>query len=111
MAHDRKPVTGCLVAGLYNSLEGVDTSKLYTVSIVCHGAQSPRLWLGYLQWMKQKNGNDISAVNLRDKHYGWKALFETVRIGEGFHTMAVFRILFCKNVFCGPRAMNAPLQA
>ena len=103
--------TGCQVAGLYNFLEGIDTSKLYTVDIICHGTPSPRLWHEYLEWMKHKYGNDISEVNFRDKRYGWKAHLETVRIGDILHTTSNYRVLFLKNAFLRPSCYECPFSS
>ena len=100
--------TGCQVAGLLGFLEGVDTSRLYTVDIVCHGAPSPRLWQEYLKWMERRFGGKISEVNFRDKHYGWKAHFETVRTGGALHRTSVFRVLFFRNAFLRPSCYECP---
>ena len=78
---------------------------------MCHGAPSPRLWREYLQWMKRKYGNEISEVNFRDKHYGWKAHFETLKIGNVLHTTSVFRILFYKNSFLRPSCYECPFSS
>ena len=95
--------------GKYTS--NIDTSKLYTVDIICHGTPSPRLWHEYLEWMKHKYGNDISEVNFRDKRYGWKAHLETVRIGDILHTTSNYRVLFLKNAFLRPSCYECPFSS
>ena len=94
--------TGCQIAALYSFLGGKDISRLYTVEIVCHGVPSRRIWAEYLEWMKKKHGKEISAINFRDKRYGWKAHLETVRMDETVFTTSTFRVLFLGNAFLRP---------
>lgn len=103
--------TGCQVAGLLAFLQGTDTSKLYTVDIVCHGTASPRLWRAYLDWMKEKYRQEISAVSFRDKRYGWKAHIETVQMGQILHATSVYRVLFLKNAFLRPSCYECPFSS
>lgn len=100
--------TSCQIAGLLNYLDDVDTSKLYTLDVICHGVPSPKLWKSYLEWMEEKHGGRITNVNFRDKKYGWKVHFETVYMGDRRKTTATFRYLFYRNVFLRPSCYECP---
>ncbi len=102
--------TSCQIAGLLGYLHGEDTSKLYTMDIICHGTPSPKLWREYLNWMKEKYGKEITAVNFRNKRYGWKAHYETVKMGKAAHTTSTFRILFFRNAFLRPACYECPFS-
>lgn len=59
----------CQVAGLYTFL-GKDYEKLYTVDLVCHGANSTFAYQSYLK--EVSHGKEIKSVNFRDKSvFGW----------------------------------------
>lgn len=62
--------TICQVAGLYCYLheKKIETSKLYTCDIICHGVSSPLMWKEYL---KYKNVEHMDSISFRDKTYGW----------------------------------------
>lgn len=61
--------TPCQVAGLRSFLHNREDENLYLVSIVCHGAPSPRIWKDYLDSITQ--GASPTSVNMRDKSNGW----------------------------------------
>lgn len=73
--------TGCQVAGLlqYVQTAGLDTRKLYTCDLICHGVPSPRLWNDYVNYVEQKKlKKPIVKAVFRDKeHYGWASHKET----------------------------------
>lgn len=59
----------CQVAGLYTFL-GKDYEKLYTVDLVCHGANSTTAYQSFVK--ETAAGREIREVNFRDKSkYGW----------------------------------------
>ncbi|MBE5756514.1 MAG: 4Fe-4S dicluster domain-containing protein [Clostridiales bacterium] len=65
--------TSCQVDGLVRFLgeNSVDTSKLYTVEIVCHGVPSPLIFKEHLNYLEKKNGKKIIAYKNRSKVKGW----------------------------------------
>lgn len=65
---------GCQVAGLYAALKNVDTSKLYTADLLCHGGPSPMIFEKYLKECSEKQGSEIEDVMFRNKEvFGWVA--------------------------------------
>lgn len=73
--------TPCQVHGLINhlNLKGVNSNKLLTVDILCHGVPSPKIWNDFLN-----NNFDISKiekVDFRDKkNFGWRDHIETITV-------------------------------
>ena len=63
--------TPCQIAGLICFL-GRDFKRLICADVICHGAPSPMLWHHYLKSIEEQMGSRASAVNFRDKTYGWK---------------------------------------
>lgn len=61
--------TPCQVAGLNRYLTKVDTSKLLTCDIVCHGVPSPLVWKEYLELISA--GRKIRKISFRSKKNGW----------------------------------------
>lgn len=60
----------CQVAGLYAYLDGQINEYLYTVDLVCHGANSIYAYRSYIAEIA--NGRIIDKVNFRDKSvFGW----------------------------------------
>lgn len=71
--------TPCQIAGLnkYLSTLKVDTSKLITVDILCHGVPSPLIWKDYLKAIT--NNEKIEKVDFRNKEqFGWHDHVETI---------------------------------
>lgn len=70
---EKRPVlftgTPCQIAGLRSFLHNKEDEKLYLVSIVCHGAPSPRIWKDYLDAVT--SGVTPTSVNMRNKDNGW----------------------------------------
>lgn len=63
--------TPCQIAGLKCFLKK-DYENLLSVSILCHGVPSPRVWKKYLENICKKNEN-IDSISFRKKEsYGWK---------------------------------------
>ncbi len=100
--------TPCQIAGLNAYLEKDDTHNLLTMDIVCHGVPSPIVWHKYLEWMSKQHNGVVEAVDFRDKRYGWKAHFESVKIHGRWYTTSVFRILFYKHLILRPACYRCP---
>lgn len=70
----------CQVAGLYSYL-GFKSDLLYTVDLVCHGANSVSAYQSYISEMA--NGKKIDKVNFRDKsEFGWSTPV-TIKFDDG----------------------------
>lgn len=76
--------TACQVAGLkrFLKLKNSSCKKLVTIDIVCHGVMSPLVWKENLREMESRISAEISAVNFRDKSFGWNTHIETYQTKE-----------------------------
>ena len=77
--------TGCQVHGLLSFLEfkRIDTAKLVSCDLVCHGAPSPKVWELYIDEFERRNNKVVNQVDFRDKNKkGWKAHFETLKFTD-----------------------------
>lgn len=71
----------CQNHGLLNylNLKNVDTTKLLTIEILCHGAPSPRIWQDFVD--NNFDRTQIDAVDFRDKkNFGWRDHVETITV-------------------------------
>ena len=78
--------TSCIVDGLirYLNAKKIDTDKLYTADIICHGVLSPVMYKENLQRIEKKYGSKVEHVNFRDKsHTGWHGQVETYMLSDG----------------------------
>lgn len=63
--------TPCQIAGLKQSLHGIDyADKLLLVDLVCHGIPSPLFWSIFVGKLSQKYGK-LTFCSFRDKHFGY----------------------------------------
>ena len=67
--------TSCQIEGLYSFLRK-KYNNLYTQDIICHGVPSPKVWQKYLEYQKEKYGEQIKDISFRNKDNGW-SLFQT----------------------------------
>lgn len=100
--------TGCQLAGLKAFLKDTDQSNLYTIDIVCHGVPSPSVWKAYLKWIEKRFHRKVTAVDFRNKKYGWRSHYETVYMGKHSFSSSVFRILFYKHYILRPSCYICP---
>lgn len=65
--------TGCQINGLlsYLSEKKVNSDKLYTQDIICHGVVLPKVWNKYLQEKEDEYKSKIVEISFRDKRNGW----------------------------------------
>lgn len=66
--------TSCQVEALKALLRDVDSNELVTVSIICHGVNSPIIWKDYCVFLQQKYKSRLLSYNFRDKIKGWTNL-------------------------------------
>lgn len=66
--------TPCQVEGLNRYLKSESQKdNLILVDLVCRAVPSPLLWAKYVNWHKEKWGEEIGNIRFRDKrHYGYK---------------------------------------
>ncbi len=63
--------TACQIAGLKGYLGNKDYNNLFTVDIICHGVPSAKLLNDYISLIEKKKKIKVTAVDFRDKKYGW----------------------------------------
>ena len=66
--------TGCQVHGLISYLHNkkINTEKLITVDLVCHGAPSPGVWDTFTDLLESEEGSRIYYCDFRDKEsHAW----------------------------------------
>lgn len=109
--------TGCQVAGLLSYVKHIhiDTSKLITCDLICHGVPSPRLWQDYVNYVEKKLGKPVVKVDFRDKkHYGWhshKESFYTTYTTYTTYTYIFYdHVAFRKSCYVCPYASTNRLS-
>lgn len=63
--------TPCQVEGLLSFLKK-PYEGLITADFICHGTPSPKVFKEYLNYRKKQRNSNITAMNFRDKTYGWQ---------------------------------------
>ena len=62
--------TPCQIAALSRFVG--ESDLLYTVSVICHGVPSQRMFTDYIRYLEAKHRGKLTAINFRDKEkYGW----------------------------------------
>ena len=76
---------GCDVAALCIRCanEGIDTSTLYTVDLICHGTTLDKVHTDYIEWLVKKYRSEIKYFNVRYKKFGWTPPFLHVEFENG----------------------------
>ena len=76
--------TACHVDGLihYLNFKKIDTKKLITVDIICHGVVSPQIYLDYKNYIEKIHNGKLKWFNFRDKSFGWHGHIITYKIGH-----------------------------
>ncbi len=73
--------TPCQVHGVINYLKvkKVNTDRLITIDIICHGVPSPEVWSNFIK--NKFDIKDIEKVDFRDKkNFGWRDHVETLTV-------------------------------
>lgn len=73
----------CQIEGLKNFLRK-DYENLITIDLVCRAVPSPLLWKKYVEYQKDKYGNDIKNILFRDKSfYGYNHSQMSIQMSDG----------------------------
>lgn len=91
--------TGCQVDGLlrYLKTKRVNTEKLVTCDIICHGNVSPKMYEDYRNWCEKKYRGKIKSFNFRDKAIGWAPHVESFIINGKKHMKYGYtELYYCK---------------
>jgi coenzyme F420-reducing hydrogenase beta subunit len=100
--------TGCQVAGLNSYLEQskVDTEKLLTVDMICHGVPSPRIFGDYISYLEKKNKSKVKQYYFRSKVNGWghteEVVFENGMHDHSSELSQVYKKLFYSDLCLRP---------
>lgn len=79
----------------------VNTEQLYLMDFVCKGVASPRVWESYIKSVEKHFRADVETVVFRNKRYGWKGHYETLKIKD-MKRLVIGRKwtnCFCKSLF------------
>lgn len=65
--------TPCFIDGLkmYLTSGRVETTKLFTADIICHGVPSPGIFKQYIDMLSENHTREITDFNFRDKIFSW----------------------------------------
>lgn len=63
--------TPCQIAGLKAYLHQ-EYNNLITCDFVCGGLPSHKIYREYMEYLEEKHGSRVTAVNFRPKTYGWR---------------------------------------
>lgn len=69
--------TPCQTAGLASFVGPHLREYLYLMDLICHGVPGPTVWTDYLNYLEVKEGRRITAVNFRNKKFGWHSHVES----------------------------------
>lgn len=100
--------TPCQVAGLKSSVPQRLQEGLFTIDLVCHATCSPKVWSEYLRYIRGKYGEDILAVDFRNKKFGWRSHVETFFLSGKEVDRITFRLLFYDNFIVRPSCASCP---
>lgn len=64
--------TPCQVAALKQFIPKDLSLGLVTCEIICHGVNSPKVWLDYKKSIEKNAGSSLSNYNFRSKSKGWQ---------------------------------------
>lgn len=102
--------TPCQIAGLKAFLKK-EYDNLLLIDFICHGVPSPEAWKSYLNYRKQKDGQNTIAkeINLRSKETGWSLYNYSVkfRYNTGYEYQSIsgedeYLKAFINNLIIGP---------
>lgn len=65
--------TSCQVHALYAYLHtlNIDTQKLITLDLICHGVPSPGIYRDYIDFFQKKRNRTVISHSFRSKKFGW----------------------------------------
>lgn len=93
--------TSCIIDGLYRYIrfKKLDDSKLYTCDLVCHGVMTPLMYEEHLKQIENKEQKKITAINFRDKKFGWHTIIGTYRFEDNTtESDAYYNELYFSNI-------------
>ncbi len=64
--------TPCQCDAMEHYLTDKEKGNLITLSIICHGVNSPVVWGDYVNYLEKTNGSKLVKYNFRSKSKGWR---------------------------------------
>lgn len=98
--------TPCQVAGLKSFLNGIDSSKLLLVDLICHGVGSPRLFTQFLDDLEQSTNEPIIDYRFRRKRISFARhlIYNSVIVYQNNRTrqlgLDLYNKVFLKKISC-----------
>ena len=86
--------TPCQNAAVRKAMESENCENLLLVDIVCHGVPSPKVWRDYLDEMEKEHGGKVTAVDFRNKKFGWSSHRESYVINGAEYDSDYFTQMF-----------------
>ena len=76
---------GCDVAALksYMAAKNIDTSRLYTVDLICYGPALPEVHEQYIDALERRYNSRIKSFTVRHKKRGWTPLYILAEFENG----------------------------
>lgn len=91
--------TPCQTSGLLSYVDKKLRKNLFLVDLVCHGVPAPYIWRDYLNFMEEKAGEEVIAVNFRDKsRLGWSAHKESFAFRRGITYSYTYTYTFYEHI-------------
>lgn len=77
--------TPCQIQSLKTYLlkNKVNTERLFTIDIICHGSPKPQIWKDCKKWFEYRYKSNIAHVSFRDKRKGWRRYPTSIRFTNG----------------------------
>ena len=107
--------TPCQVEGFLAFLKK-PYDNLIAQDLICHGVPSPMVWEKYINYQKNKFGQDIVKVSFRDKTSGWKTFSMKIQFENGneyCQTLQkdLYLKAFLKNLCLRPSCYNCSFKS
>lgn len=97
--------TPCQIAAIkaYINKKNIDTEKLWTVDVVCHGTPPEKFWEEWIRYLERKNNSKLKNFSFRYKPGGWKgypvlAEFQNGQRYENSFRTSSYMTLFRRNL-------------
>lgn len=74
--------TPCQIGAL-NTFLSKKYDNLLTVSFICHGVPSPKVWEKYVEWQENVYKSKISNLSFRNKDHGWTEFSMKLKFENG----------------------------
>lgn len=112
--------TTCQVYGLFSYLkmQKVDTEKLYTIDLICHGVPSPKFLQSYIHWLEKKYAGNAAKLSMRKKihtkgnytQYAMWIEFDNHKEYYGMGKKDFFQACFHNELISRPSCYSCPFK-